>query len=241
MTSNSPNRTAQAQRLIPGLIMAILLAVLSACSGSAGNPSPPSSAGSPTANQYGQFDQEVSRLLDRQATWQAPKRIKVDETARVGLVIGDSSLLKTEISQLVPRSYPVSAGSVKVGSTISVQLFSDSGDASVTPDNAIDKSMGEHTALLWTWYVHPAHPDTSPGLFLTAEIDTKMSDGHVMSEELALTIPVDRTLQYTGYQIFTNYLTWAAIASALAGLWTLIRKKRKKRQQRAALFESDEY
>ena len=101
--------------------------------------------------------------------------------------------------------------------------------------------MGEHTALLWTWFIHPTHPDTSPGLFLKAEIATKMSDGHVMSEQVAIHIPVDRTLQYTAYQIFTNYLTWAAILTALAGGWTLIRKRRNTRPREAALFESDDY
>jgi LPXTG-motif cell wall-anchored protein len=118
-----------------------------------------------------------------------------------------------------------------VGSTISVQLTADPSDASVTPNGAIDKSIGEHTALLWTWYVRATHPNTSPGLFLTAEIVTKMSDGHVLQEELALTIPVDRTLQYTVYQIFTNWATWAAIVGAFAGLFAWIWKKRKKEPQ----------
>lgn len=234
MTSKSPSGTVQVQRqhrlLVLGLMVATLLPVLAACT--AGEP--PARLSTPTAqpkpNPYGQFDQDVAQLLERRAVWQAPKRINVDSTARVGLVIGDPNLLKTEISQLVPGSYPVSAGSVKVGSTIAVQLIADPSDASVTPSAAIDNSIGEHTALLWTWYVYATHPNTSPGLFLTAEITTKMSDGHVLQEELALTIPVDRTLQYTAYQIFTNWATWAAIAGACAGLFTWIRKKRKKQE-----------
>jgi hypothetical protein len=188
----------------------------------------------PRPDPYRQFDQDVSRLVERRAVWQAPKRIKVGDTARVGLVIGDPNLLRTEISQLVPGSYPTAAGPVKVGSTIAVQLTADPSDASVVPNEAINNSMGEHTALLWTWYVHPTHPNTSPGLFLTAEIVTTMSDGHVLRKELALTIPVDRTLQYTTYQIFTNWATWAAIVGAFAGLVTWIWKKRKKRPQEAA-------
>ena len=142
----------------------------------------------------------MARLLDRRAAWQAPERIKVDQTARVGLVIGDPSLFKTQIKQLVPGSYPKPAGHVKVGSTIGVQLVADPSDASVTPKDAIDESMGEHTALLWTWFVRATHPNS--GLFLTAEIVTQMSDGHVLRKELVLTIPADRTLQYTLYQIF---------------------------------------
>jgi hypothetical protein len=232
VTSKSPSGTVQVQRqhklLILGLMVATLLPVLTACTASERHPARP--AGSATSNPYYQFDQDVAQLLERQAVWQAPKRINVDSTARVGLVIGDPSLLKTEISQLVPGSYPVPAGSVKVGSTIAVQLIADPSDASVTPSAAIDNSIGEHTALLWTWYVYATHPNTSPGLFLTAEITTQMSDGHVLQEELALTIPVNRTLQYTAYQIFTNWATWAAIVGACAGLFAWIRKKRKKQE-----------
>ena len=239
-TSKGPSWTVQVQRqhrwLILGLIavlgvmVATLLPVLTARTAS--KPHAQTAGGQVTLNPYSQFDQDVAQLLERQAVWQAPKRINVDSTARVGLVIGDPSLLKTEISQLVPGSYPVSAGSVKVGSTIAVQLFADPSDASVTPSAAIDNSIGEHTALLWTWYVYATHPNTSPGLFLTAEITTKMSDGHVLQEEVALTIPVDRTLQYTAYEIFTNWATWVAIVGACAGLFAFIRKKRKKQAKK---------
>ena len=194
-------------------------------------PSPSASAiPSPSANPYRQFDQDVARLLDRQVAWQAPKRIQVDQTARVGLVIGDPSLLKAQIRQLVPGSYPKPSGNVRVGSTIGVQLLADPNDASVTPSDAIDESMGEHTALLWTWYVNAKHP--SQGLLLTAQIVTKMSDGHVQQKELALTIPVDRTPQYTLYQIFSNWATWAAIVAALGTTVGAIWRGRKKQQRK---------
>ena len=245
MASKGPSGTVQVQRqhkfLILGLMLAMLSPVLAACGGYgyAGAPLPTSSS-SATPNPYRKFDQDVARLLDRQAVWQTPKRINVDSTARVGLVVGDPRLLKTEISQLVPGSYPKPAGPVKVGSTISVQLTADPNDATVTPSDARDESIGEHTALLWTWYVRAKHPDASPGLFLTADIVTKMSDGHVLQKELALNIPVDRTAQYTMYQIFTNWATWAAITGAFAGLFTWIWRRRKKTVARKAYFGSDE-
>jgi hypothetical protein len=211
------------------LIAAAFLPVLAACSsgpkyGAAPTPSP-------SSNPYLQFDQDVTKLVERQAEWQAPKRLKADETARIGLVIGDPSRLKTEIRGLVPGSYPKDAGRVKVGSTISVQLTTYSGDASVTPSDAIDKSLGEHTALLWTWYVHPKHPDTSPGLFLTAEVVTKMSDGHVLSQELYLVLPVDRTVQYAMYQVFTNWATWVGIVTVVSGAVTWIWRRRNKKSK----------
>jgi hypothetical protein len=211
------------------VIAAALLPVLAACSSSGPRYVGAAPAPSPSSNPYRQFDQDVTKLVERQAEWQAPKRLKVDETARIGLVIGDPSRLKTEIRGLVPGSYPKHAGRVKVGSTISVQLTTYSGDASVAPSEAIDNSLGEHTALLFTWYVYPKHPDTSPGLFLTAEVVTKMSDGHVLTQELYLVIPVDRTVQYTMYQVFTNWGTWAAIVTAVSGAAAGIWRWRKRR------------
>jgi hypothetical protein len=165
MTSEHRGETARGRQR-PGLVLLCLIAsallpVLAACSSavhySTGAPAPTSS---PSSNPYRRFDQDVTKLVERQAEWQAPKRLKAYETARIGLVIGDPSRLKTEIRGLVPGSYPKHAGRVKVGSTISVQLTTYSGDASVTPSDAIDNSLGEHTALLFTWYVHPKHPDT---------------------------------------------------------------------------------
>ena len=236
MTSEHRGETAggrQRPRLVLlCLIASALLPVLAACSSPVhyGNSAPaPTSA--PSSNPYRRFDQDVTKLVERQAEWQAPKRLKANETSRIGLVIGDPSRLKTEIRGLVPGSYPKHAGRVKVGSTISVQLTTYSGDASVTPSDAIDNSLGEHTALLFTWYVHPKHPDTSPGLFLTAEVVTKMSDGHVLRQELYLVIPVDRTLQYTMYQVFTNWGTWAAIVTAVSGAAAGIWRWRKRRQK----------
>ena len=166
-------------------------------------------------------------MVERQAIWQVPKRVQVQSTARVGLVIGDAAALRTQIRELVPESYPKAAGQVKVGSTISVQLTADPSDASVTPQDAIDKSTGEHTALLWTWFIRATHPN--PDLFLTAEIVVKMSDGHVLSNELPLDIPVSRTWQYTLGQIFTNWATWVSIVTVLSGAMAWILRKRKRR------------
>lgn len=243
-----------------GVITAVLMSVLAACGSSANAPTgaaplpttgaaptpttggapTPSTGGAPTPttgtapprsarpNPYRQFDQQVASLLVRQAAWQAPKRIQVDQTARVGLVIGDPGRLKSQIRQLVPGSQQRRAGTVQVGSTIGVQLLADPNDASVTPKDAIDESIGEHTALLWTWYVNAKHPNS--GLLLTAEIVTKMPGGHVLRKELALTIPVDRTVQYTLYQIFSNWATWAAIVTALGGMAGWIWRQRKRRQ-----------
>ena len=252
MLPKDASRPVQAGRVLMLGVLAVLMAVLAACGGAepATPPtSPPASASSsaepagnatssprtppPTnppgsaSDPYGQFDQDVARLLTRRAAWQAPKRINVDQTARVGLVIGDPSLLKAQIRQLVPGTYPKPAGTVKVGSTISVKLLADPRDASVTPSGAVDESMGEHTALLWTWYVNAKHPNAS--LLLTAEIVTKMSDGHVLYKQLALPIFVDRTVKYTLYQVFSNWATWAAIVAALGGTASWIWRKRRKR------------
>jgi hypothetical protein len=46
----------------------------------------------------------MDSLLTRQVVWQVPRHIQVDQTARVGLVIGDPDRLKNQIQQLVPGS-----------------------------------------------------------------------------------------------------------------------------------------
>jgi hypothetical protein len=174
----------------------------------------PAPTATPSTNPYRQFDQEVAGLVERQATWQVPKRLEVENTTRVGLVIGDTKILQPEINALVPGSHSQPAGTVKVGPTIGVQLLADPGDASIEPSDAIDKSIGEHTALLWTWFVYPTHPN--PSLKLTAEIVVNMPDGYVWDTELPLSIPVSRTWQYTAGQVFTSWLTWVSIVTVLA-------------------------
>ena len=242
----TPERRRRRRLVMLCLIAAALLLALAAAWSLSRSSSPNYGAApepSPSSNPYRKFDQDVTKLVERRAEWRAPKRLKVDETARIGLVIGDPNRLKAEIRELVPGSYPKHAGRVKVGSTISVQLTTYSGDASVTPSDTVDKSLGEHTALLWTWYVHPQHPDTSPGLFLTAEVVTKMSDGHILQKELSLVLPVDRTVQYTMHQVFTNWGTWAgivtAVSGAVAGIWRWRKRKSKASSQRPSSQPSD--
>jgi len=240
MSSKDSSRTSRAARWY-GLAGACLIAVIlagvlvyfyfptrSSNPSASVSPSPtltPMPA-SPSADPFRQFDQEVASLVERQAIWQAPKRLDVNRTARLGLVIGDISALRTQIRELVPGNYPQPAGQVKVGSTIGVQLEADPGDASVTPKDAINKSTGEHTALLWTWFVRGTHPN--PELFLKAHIVVKTSNGHVLSTELPLSIPVGRTWQYTVGQIFTNWATWLSIAGVLSGAVLWIWRKRRR-------------
>ncbi len=221
-SSPIPISTAPASALPTANVSASALPTANASAPATPTPGP--------ANSFRQYAQAVARLLRRQAVWQAPKRIKVGQTARIGLVIGDPSRLKAQIKQLVPSSYPKPAGNVQVGPIISVKLTADPNDASVTPNAAIDNSIGERTALLWTWYVNAKHPNRD--LLLTAEIDTRMSGSLPHHQELALTIPVDRTVQYTLYQIFSNWATWAAIFAALGTAVGWIWRRRKKQQRK---------
>lgn len=180
----------------------------------------------PSANPFHKVDQEVAGLVQRQAAWQVPKHLDVDNTTRVGLTIGDTTILHTEINELVPGSHPQPAGTVNVGPTIGVQLLADPNDATVVPSDTIDKSIGEHTALLWTWFIYPTHPNS--GLQLTAEIIVDMPNGYVSDTELPLSIPVSRTWQYTAGQIFSSWLTWVSIVTVLAAAvgWIWRRRKR---------------
>ena len=183
-----------------------------------------SPSASTSVNPFRQVDQQVAGLVKRQAIWRVPKRLEVGSTTQLGLVIGDASALRTQIAELVPETRPQPAGQVQVGATIGVQLEVDPSDADVTPKDVIDQSTGEHTALLWTWFIRATHPN--PELFLIAHIVVNMSGGDVRTTDLPLSIPVGRTWQYTLGQIFTNWATWFSIVTVLSGTVAWIWRRR---------------
>jgi hypothetical protein len=183
-----------------------------------------SPSASTSVNPFRQVDQQVAGLVKRQAIWRVPKRLEVGSTTQLGLVIGDASALQTQIAELVPGTRPQPAGQVQVGATIGVQLEVDPSDADVTPKDVIDQSTGEHTALLWTWFIRATHPN--PELFLIAHIVVNMSGGDVRTTDLPLSIPVGRTWQYTLGQIFTNWATWFSIVTVLSGTVAWIWRRR---------------
>ncbi|MFD0362590.1 hypothetical protein ACFQZZ_14175 [Nocardia sp. GCM10030253] len=110
---------------------------------------------------------------------------------------------------------------------VRVKLLVDPSDADATPSDAVSTSTGRNIQMLWTWFVRPKHPTSA--LLLTAHLEVPLSDGHVISNDISLTIPVHRTAAYTAGQIFTNWATWSAIAVSAIGVagWLLRRRHTK--------------
>jgi hypothetical protein len=188
----------------------------------------PSPAPSPNRG-FEQFDQELQGLVTRDATWHAPDALTVNETARIGLVIGQLAPVRDRLRQLVPSDAPRSAGQVVVGPTVRVVLEANRDDADVVPSVSLDESSGSNTALLFSWQVHPKKPMDS--LLLTAHIEVPLSNGQVLASDVPLTLPVHGTPWYYVSDFLRTYA--AAIAAlvtaslALAGFqWRRRRRHR---------------
>jgi hypothetical protein len=192
---------------------------------------PVGAPGSPRAPApFSEVDKEVGQLVEREATWDAPGRLTVDNVTRIGLLIGSGKRISDEANDLIRDSIKTNAGTVLVGPLMRVTLGADADEAQVTPSVGVDASTGSDIQLLFTWLVRPKHPTAA--LELTAHIETPLSNGHVIAKDLALRIPVSRTFGYTMGQIFTNWATWSAIGGTViaVGGW-LWRRQRKSHSQ----------
>ena len=210
----------------------ILLAAVAFTGGcGAGNPihteptSPPASAG---PNPFSDIDRASQGLITREATWQAPASLTVGSTERIGLSIGEGRRIKEQIDRLLPSAAPVSAGVVQVGPTVRATLFVNDQDADVSPSEAVDASTGSDIQMLWTWLINPKRP--TERLTLTAHLAVPLSDGHVVTHELSLTLPVKRTTMYTLTEIATHWGTWSAVAASIAGVvgWFVARRRKRR-------------
>jgi hypothetical protein len=192
----------------------------------------PSASGSSTSD-FDVVDQATARFLTRDARWQVPNTLDVDQTTRIGLAIGSGPALTSGIKNLLPSTGPISAGTVQVGPTVWMTLRADPDDAIVTPSDKISASTGSDIQMLWTWLVHPIHPTAA--LLLTADIELPLDNGYVIRNEFVLSLQVQRTLSYTARQIFTNWATWSAIGATGIGVvsWLLRRKRRGPPSRRA--------
>jgi hypothetical protein len=194
---------------------------------------PTATASPTTGGAFEQIDRDAQQLVNQVATWHHPSRLTVDEATRVGLSIGTGAEIRNEVSALIAHDDPTSAGTVPVGPTVTATLEADPADATVTPSVAVDASTGSDVELLWTWTVRPVHP--SSGLLLTAHLEIPLADGHTLTHDLPLSIPVARTFGYTLHQVFDNWGTWSAIGGtvvAVSGWWAA--RRRKQRRSRSA-------
>jgi hypothetical protein len=188
---------------------------------------PPAASTDPSADPFQETDEGLQRTVEEHAVWQAPAALQVNRSGRIGLVIGDSDRLRTQIDALVEKAVPRPAGPVRVGPKVRVALWADSGDAQVKPSEAVDQSTGSQVAMLWTWFVRPLHP--SDGMVFIAHIALP-SDGHTFTTDIPLTLPVERTASHTLSQLSTHWATWSAIVVAIAsGVRWLWKRRRGKR------------
>jgi hypothetical protein len=182
----------------------------------------------PTLSPAEQIDQDIKGLLSRDATWQAPSSLRVDETANIALSIGDAKSLRDEIANIVPTVEPRPPEKVNIGSTVRVQLTADTSDASITPLEAIDNSIGEQTSMLFSWQVHPRK---SGELILVAHIQFPLSNAGVRDQIVSLRIPVDNTLSHIFFSIVQNFWTQLVAVAGVAGtaakfVWNWYRRRR---------------
>jgi hypothetical protein len=172
----------------------------------------------------------MRQMVQSRAQWHAPSRTPVDQTAEIGLSIGDGEELRAEIEEALPDTPSRPGVPLKVGTDVSARLIGDDSDVSITPDDSIDASTGSDIALLWTWKIHPQRP--TDRLELTALLKmTVPGTNHQLTKILDLDLVVVRTFSFTVHQVFTNWGTWTAIISSAAAAagWLWARRRRKKR------------
>jgi hypothetical protein len=134
-------------------------------------------------------EEAVQGLITRNAVWHAPASLKEGETENIALSIGDAQRLRDMINATVPSDVPRSPLPVNltVGTVVRAKLAVISSDATVTPLDTIDKSIGGQVSLLFSWQVQP---HVSGELELQALIMCPRQDGSVTTETVPFRITV---------------------------------------------------
>ena len=149
-------------------------------------PSAPVRAPKPAAEPT---DRAVQRLITRNAEWHAPASLTEGETDNIALSIGDVQRLQDMINATVPTDVPRPPLpiTVTVGTIVRAKLAVISSDATVTPLDTIDKSIGDEVSILFSWTVQP---HVSGELELQAFISCPRADGNITTETVPFRIPV---------------------------------------------------
>jgi hypothetical protein len=160
-------------------------------------------------------DQAIEGLITRNAAWQAPASLQVNKTENVALSIGDVQSLQEEITRTVPTVSPRQPQEIDIGSRVSASLVVGEQDAMVAPLEAIDKSIGEQTSILFSWQVTPLKAGE---LILSAHIEFPLAQGYVQTQIVPLRIPaapaeqVKQPWTRTFKDVITNY--WVQLTTA---------------------------
>src|SRR4029079_17614500 len=88
---------------------------------------------------------DVGRMITRNAEWHAPGFLSEGETDNIALSIGDVQRLRAMIDATVPTDVPRAPFPVNVttGTIVRAKLSVIASDATVTPLDTIDKSIGD--------------------------------------------------------------------------------------------------
>jgi hypothetical protein len=196
-----------------------------------GPPGPTSAVALPTAPlpepvPDSRWQVEQSKLVTANAFWRRPDALKVDRPAQIGLGIQTAPLTTQINAQMnaLPGTNQA-AGQIQVSPQATAQLVASSSDAEVTPAGNQNTSFDQNIQMAWQWTVTPKRP--TQDLILTAYVIVHLEGGPdaVITTPITLHMPVQSTIPYTLGRIFTNWGTWSAIAVAVAGSATWIRKR----------------
>jgi hypothetical protein len=146
------------------------------------------------------------------------------ETDNIALSIGDAQRLQDMINAAVPTDIPRPPLPITltVGTVVQAKLAVISSDATVTPLDTIDKSIGEQVSILFSWEVQ-SH--VSGDLELLAFIECPRADGSVTTETVPLRIPVHPAVKPTPHvgdrlhgllDLLKNY--WVQLTAIAGGL-----------------------
>ncbi|MEU7826543.1 hypothetical protein [Catellatospora sp. NPDC049133] len=217
-------------RALLAVATACAVAVLAGCAAesngdSTQQPSPGQVA--PGTGTFKDIDTAARELVTRQAYWQSPAVLDVEQTQRIGLAVGEGEKLTQKINTMLKGTQTTAAGPVEVGPTVKATLRGNTEDVEITPSESVNATTGSDVQMLWTWLVHPKHP--TDDLLLTAYLEVPLSNGHTITHEVALSVQVRRTMSYTLWQLVTHWGTWSAVVTSLVGVvsWLLRRRKKK--------------
>ncbi|MEV4412330.1 hypothetical protein [Catellatospora sp. NPDC049609] len=203
-----------------------LAAVLAGCSGKdPGDTSPAVRPGSGTG-EFAQIDAATRGLVSQRVAWQAPGSLDVEETARIGLSIGEGRELTDKIETLLRGTQQTPVGEMRVGPSVRATLRGSSEDVEITPSESVNASTGSDVQMLFTWLIKAKQP--TDDLQLTAHLEVPLSNGHVITHEVPLSIQVHRTAKFTVWQVLTNWGTWSAVVTSLIAVvgWLVRRRRR---------------
>jgi hypothetical protein len=128
-------------------------------------------------------------LVTENAVWHAPDFLTEGVTENIALSIGDAQRLQDAINATIPDDVarPPLPVDVTAGTVIRAKLTVISSDATISPLETLDRSIGDQVSLLFPWQIQP---HVAGELKLQAIIFCPRADGSVTTENVPLRIRV---------------------------------------------------